>query len=387
MKRNSNAKRVALFRNNFLPYSETFIHDELRHHMRYEATVIARQHRNADHFPGHNVVAVEQIPERRRHLTSLWYSATARSSLIDKAMGNGRFDIAHAHFGYDGIYAMRYTRRHHIPLVVSLHGRDVTVLLGNDKYKPEWWYYLIGYRRLFKEASLFFAASTELKELITSVGCPARKVAVHRLGIDIDTFAPNPSSRETEPPLIVMVGRFVEKKGHEYGIRAAALAHDAGWQLKLVIVGDGPLRDRYESLARSLGIAENVEIPGPIPHSKVRDLLLKATCVLAPSVIARNLDRESGMIVAKEAAACGIPTIGTRHGGIPDIIEDGVTGYLVAERDSVALGERLSALLGDQNLRQSMGIAARKKMEREYDIRKRIIALEELYDAVIDKKW
>ena len=384
MDRSPKRRRVALFRNNFLPYSETFIHDELRFHERYDSTVMARTLRNADRFPGHDVVAVDEIPGPRSRAASLWYAITARSGKIERAMSAGSFDIAHAHFGHNGIYAMGFARRHRIPLAVSLHGRDVTILLGGDRYKPGWWYYTARYRRLFEEAALFLAASEELKELITSVGCPKHKVIVHRLGVDIDSFHPDPARREADPPLVVMVGRFVEKKGHEYGIRACAAARDRGRPVRLAIIGDGPLKARYETLIRELELEELVEMPGSLKHSEVLDHIVRATVVLAPSVVAANLDRESGLIVVKEASACGVPAIGTIHGGIPEIIDEGVTGFLVPERDPDTLGDRLVRLLEDEDLRAGFAAAARAKMEAQYDIKKRVAALEDIYDSLVD---
>ncbi|MCP4604418.1 MAG: glycosyltransferase [Proteobacteria bacterium] len=386
MSRGNEKRRVALFRNVFLHYSETFIHDELRHHIRYDATIMARQHMNAEIFPGHKVVAIETIPDRRRHLASLWYGVSTHSPLLDSAMAGEKLDIVHAHFAHNGVYAMGFARRHGLPLVVSLHGRDVTILLGMDKYKPQWWHYLVRYRRLFKEAALFLAASTELKELIVKVGCPEEKVVVHRLGVDLTSFKPDPSKREIAPPLVVMVGRFVEKKGHIYGIEASARAIEAGYPHRLVIVGDGPLEGQYRRLIEARGLSQVVEMPGPMPHKEVVALLNRASVLVAPSVVAKNLDRESGLIVVKEASACGVPAIGTLHGGIPDIIDDGKTGYLVEERNSDTLGERLITLLSDEELRQKMGRAAMKKMVNEYDIRERVRILEEIYDSVIERQ-
>jgi colanic acid/amylovoran biosynthesis glycosyltransferase len=379
-------RRVAVFRNNFLPFSETFIHDQLRFHERYEAVVMARQHKNLERFQGHEVTAIETIPGRRNRFASWVYGATTHSSLIDSAIKNGRFDLIHAHFGHNGAYAMGFATRHKIPLVVSLHGADVTVLLGREKYRPVFWNYLIRYRRLFEQTALFLAASFELKELICSIGCPAEKVTVYRLGIDLDAFSPSLEKSENSPPTVVMVGRFVEKKGHEFGMRAFAHCRRQVPKAKLVIVGDGPLKNYYAALAKELLIEDSLELKGPLPPAGVQELIRKSKVVLAPSVVAKNLDRESGMIVAKEAAACGIPVIGSIHGGIPDIIDNNVTGYLVKERDFAEMGERLAELLSDEPLRLLMGRAAREKMEREYDIRQRISVLEALYDSVVEAR-
>jgi colanic acid/amylovoran biosynthesis glycosyltransferase len=376
-------RHVGLFRNVFLHYSETFIHDELRHHERYEATVFTRQWKNHAQFPGHQVEYVEKLPEERHPLSSLWYGLTGRNKRFFESIHKLQPDILHAHFGHNGLYALPYARAFKLPLVVSLHGRDVTILLGNDRFHPGYWKYLSGFRTLFRDANLFLAASTELKQLMEQIGCPAEKVIVHPLGIDLDMFQPTNTPLAGTTPIVLMVGRFVEKKGHIYGIRAAAMARDAGCHFKLVLVGDGPLRMECERLVSELNLSSHVRFTGPLPHNDVRDLMNQAFVVMAPSVIAKNLDRESGIIVLKEAAASGVPGIGTLHGGIPDIIDHGETGFLVPERDAASIAKHLIALLNNRDLRAQMGIAARIKMESEYNIVSRVKQLESIYDDVI----
>jgi colanic acid/amylovoran biosynthesis glycosyltransferase len=97
-------------------------------------------------------------------------------------------------------------------------------------------------------------------------------------------------------------------------------------------------------------------------------------------VVAANGDRDSGLLALREGAACGLVPIATYHGGLPDSIEDGVSGFLVAERDVDALAERLGRVLGDAALRAALAAAARRKMEREFDQRLVIRSLEQCYD-------
>ena len=384
----SDQPRVALWRTNFLPYSETFIHDQLRLHERYAAQVFCRTHRNMDRFPGHTVHAVETLDGGRRDLLNApsllragLHATTSLSPRLDRAFHAGRFDIIHAHFGHNALYPMRWARQ--TPMVVSLHGRDVSILVGSDRYHPRWLYYTAAVHLLFRVTRRFLAASEELKTLITQAGCPPEKVVVHRLGVDLERFTPRDPAEVDDPPMVLMVGRFVEKKGHETGLRAAARAKAAGHDFRMIVLGDGDLRPRYEALIAELGLGDVVSLPGAQPHDEVVRHMRRATVVLTPSVVARNADRESGLIVAKEAAACAVPVVGTLHGGIPEIIDDGETGFLVPERDDAALGDRLCRLLADPGLRARMGDAARAKMEREYDNRERVRALESLYDEVV----
>jgi colanic acid/amylovoran biosynthesis glycosyltransferase len=114
--------------------------------------------------------------------------------------------------------------------------------------------------------------------------------------------------------------------------------------------------------------------------------LAQADVLMAPSVVASDGDRESGVIALKEASAAGVAVLGTQHGGIPEIIDDAETGYLVAERDIAALSVRLAELLSDRALCERLGRAGRAKMEREYDVGKRVQELERLYDEAIALK-
>jgi glycosyltransferase involved in cell wall biosynthesis len=163
------------------------------------------------------------------------------------------------------------------------------------------------------------------------------------------------------------VGRLVEKKGVAYALEAFARVRARVPEARLRVVGDGPLRGRLEARAEALGVSEAVTFVGVLDAEGVRAEMAAADLLTAPSVTGARGDRESGVIVLKEAAATGLPAVGTRHGGIPEIIEDGTTGFLVGERDVDALASALSALVEDPALRRRMGAAARAKIEREYD--------------------
>jgi colanic acid/amylovoran biosynthesis glycosyltransferase len=175
----------------------------------------------------------------------------------------------------------------------------------------------------------------------------------------------------------------VEKKGIEYAIRA--YAPHASDKVLLDIVGDGPLTQDLRALVTRLSLDRFVSFLGVLHPDEVAKHLSACDMLLAPSVVTRSGDRESGLIVAKEAAACGIPVIATMHGGLPDIVDDGSTGFLVPERDVARLSERVGRLIADPALRRRMGAAGRLKMEHEYDVRERVAELEHLYDEAILK--
>lgn len=360
--------RVALFCTNFLPTSQVFVYEQLRQYRRTEVDVFAWRRWNAEAFP---------FP--RVHLAGLGYVAFGRSGAFSRAFAERRYDVVHAHFGPAGAYAARFARAHALPLLVTFHGYDVPLLSSRRRFLPLHWPYALGSRGMLEYMRFGLCASNELEQMLLALGVEAARLRVMRLGVDLERFA---FSAERPDPRVLMVGRLVEKKGFEYGLRAFAHALSLGASAELGIIGEGEREPALRGLARELGIAERVTFLGSCSNERVAQLLASARVLLAPSVVARDGNRESGLIVVKEAAACGTVPIGTWHGGIPESIEDGATGFLVAERDHRTMGERLSSVLLDDELRRRLARAGRAKMEREFDNRAIAARLEELYADV-----
>jgi glycosyltransferase involved in cell wall biosynthesis len=364
--------RVALFCTNFLPYSQSFVYEQIRKHERYAVEVFAWRRFFPDRFPFTPV-----------HLAEPHYIATRKSARFEQRFREQRFDIAHAHFGPGGAYALPFAERVGIPLVVTFHGYDVPLLSSRKRFYPLHWPYALRSPELLRKMQLGLCASNELRDMLLELGVPESKLCVYRLGIDLERFRPLP--KNPDQPLVVMVGRFVEKKGFEDGLLAFARAA-RGRPAKLVLVGSGPLEGRLRALAANLSLQSQVEFPGPSRPEEVAALLGRADVLLAPSFVTADGNRESGLIVVKEASACRAVPVGTRHGGIPEIIDHAVTGFLVPERGISELAARLTELLDSPTLRERMGYQARLKMEREYDNRERVPTLEAIYDECIRNK-
>lgn len=374
-------RKVALFATNFGSYSQTFIYDEVTRHEAYDVEVFARNRENPDIFPYPHVHALHPWRSRKEWGEWMMYTATLMSPRFMRRLRSGDFNLLHAHFGPGSVYALPYQRMTGLPLVVTFHGYDVPLLSTPRRFQPKFWRYWAMSKVMLRSVTRFLAASDELRDMLIDLGAPREKVHVWRLGVDIPELAAPPPRAGTN---VVMVGRFVEKKGFEYAIEAFGKVIEDGVDATLHIVGSGELRPKYDALIDRLGISEHVVFRGVMPHAEVLETMLGMDVLLCPSVVARSGDRESGILVAKEAGARYLPVIGTHHGGIPEIIDDGETGYLVPERDVGAIATRLTALLRDAALRERLGAAARRKMEREYNIDRRILALEGHYDEVIE---
>ena len=366
------SKKVALFCTNFLPWSQTFVYEELQHHVRYEAEVFANQRLNEDRFPFENVT-----------LGGRFYTLTRRSKAFEKRFEQESFDVVHGHFGPGSIYALHYAERYHLPLLCTFHGYDVPLLRSDKRFRPEFLRYGLLGKRLLNRLTLALCASTELREMVIEMGVPAERAICWRLGIDLSRF--HPVEKKPSKSLdLLCIGRFVEKKGFEVALRGFAHALHRGLDGHLTLIGDGPLMGRLKKVRADLDLGQKITFAGTMTQAELASRLQSADALLAPSVTASDGDRESGLIVVKEASASGVVPLSTWHGGIPEIVEDGVTGFLVPERDAESLGERL-LLLQDGELRAKLAKAARQKMEREYDIRDRIAALEQYYDEAIER--
>lgn len=358
---------VALFNTNFLPYSQTFVYEEIRQHTRYGIEVFCRRRQLAARFPFSPV-----------HVGGPLYGLTCRSAAFDARFRAVPFAAVHAHFGLGAVYARPFARRYRLPLLVTFHGYDVPLLSSPRRWLPQHLRYALQGPRVLRDMTLGLCASAELKTMLEALGVPPERLRVHRLGIDLTRFVPG--ERREDRCNVIMIGRFVEKKGFEYGLAAFADVARETPELRLTLVGDGERGPALHRLAASLGVANRCTFTGPLPPDQVAALLASSHVLLAPSVVDREGNRESGVIVVKEASACGTVPIGTLHGGIPEIIDDGVTGYLVSERDSASLADRLRLLVRDPGLRDRLAVNGREKMRREYDNVARVAELESLYD-------
>lgn len=218
--------------------------------------------------------------------------------------------------------------------------------------------------------------------MLIAHGVSPDKLRLHALGIDTQRFQPRMDmfAGDGERPVrVLMVGRLVEKKGFHYGLEAFAQSQ-AAQRARLTVIGEGPLGAALRTEASQLGIADRVEFLGGLPHAEVIARMRDHDILLAPCVIAENGDRDSGLIVLREAASCGLVPIATRMGGLPDSVDDNESGFLTEMRDVPAMSARLEQLLTDPHLRASMGRASREKMVREFDHSVSMPFLERAYD-------
>jgi glycosyltransferase involved in cell wall biosynthesis len=277
----------------------------------------------------------------------------------------------HAHFAtYPAIAAWACRRLTGVGYSITAHAHDVFVdqsPLGT----------LIG------EAS-FVVTISEFNRAFLARYTRGGAVPLHvvHCGIDPGAYAFRPRQVPPEGPVRVLcVASFEEYKGHRYLLEALAGDPQLA-RMRLELVGGGSLEDEMRALAGRLGLSERVSFLGMRSEAQVAALLDEADVFVLASVVAHNGQMEGLPVALIEAMAAGIPVVATRLSGIPELVEDGVTGLLARPGDAEDLARRLRELLSDPAAARMRSVAGRELVEREFTLARSIARLRELFGAL-----
>lgn len=287
------------------------------------------------------------------------WSRMSALRVLTTALTN-RFDLLHCQFGDLGVRVL--TLQTEFP---SLSGKIVTAFRGHDltqtkRFTPSF------YSQLAEEGTIFLPVSEYLADRLRSYGFPHDRIRVVRSGLAIEQFQFRTHLPVRKSTLeLTCVGRLVPMKGTEYAIRALMLIKQVRDNVRLNVIGDGPLRHDLECLAREIGVDEHVKFLGAQVHGQVVKHMLASDIVITPSVTASNGEQEGIPNVLKEAMALGVPVIATRHSGIPELVKHQKTGWLVPERDALALARAVADVLDLGDVEQ-ITKQARIHVEQQY---------------------
>lgn len=364
-------KKVLHYKTNYLNKSETFIDRLVRNHREFEPVIMCCQKRAyTDGLTIHELTnkgVTSLINRTAFHLNrSLpWFR---------EVIGRVKPDVIHAHFGYDSYKLLKISKILRIPLITSFYGSDVSRLPTEFDWKRR-------YRKLGEHGAAFIAASEFMKSQLMSLGFPGSKIRVVRFGLNLDTFFY--SERNQDPSAIMMVGRLVEKKGFEYGIKAVSRLVKSGRPLKLNIYGDGPLMESLQELVMQLQSEEAIDFHGFLPVDEVIEAHHLNSVLMAPSITADDGDMEGLPNTILEAMAKGTVVIASRHAAIPEAIIDEKTGFLVNEKSVDDLVESLTSVLDRKSRADKIRKQARKMVEKDYTIQKMVSDTEDVYEEVL----
>jgi len=278
-----------------------------------------------------------------------------------------------AQYGPIGVTVLDACRALQLPLIVFFRGNDATCRSVVDPLRNE-------YLRLFEEARWLVAVAPTIRNVLVRLGAQAKKIVVQPSGAECNKFSLSYPADADEH--FLSVGRFIPKKAPHRVIEAFALAHRQRRSISLTMIGEGPLLAETRELARALGVASAVRFLGGQPHDRVAGEMRRVRALLQHSVVAPDGDSEGTPVSVMEAGASGLPVIGTRHAGIPDVVLHQKTGLLVDEHDFTAMADAIVRLTDHPELAGTLGAAAHDRVTRQFSVESTAKAIYELIQNV-----
>lgn len=276
-------------------------------------------------------------------------------------------DVVNAHYasGYGLLARLAKVR----PLVISMWGSDIF----DYPYKSKFNHSVIVKNLNYCDAiaSTSFAMADEARKVL---GQPDRQIAVTPFGVDVNKFSPTEKTVENTRPIIGIVKYLEPIYDIPLLIKAfAVVCQKSEVKPLLHIYGGGRLLDDLKNLAKSLGVEDDVVFFGTIPNAQVAKALQSFDVFVNCSI------KESFGVAIVEAMACGLPVVATDTAGFREVVDDGVTGFILADREPATMAQKIMELLNDGDLRKVMGSAGRKKVLELYDWEKNKSIMENLY--------
>ncbi len=234
--------------------------------------------------------------------------------------------------------------------------------------------------QMLDAVTLVLVRSESLRRAVTDLGCDPEKIEIQRTGIPLEEF----SFRDRNVPKngewqFVQAGRLIEKKGLPVTLRAFSAFLKQHPNATLTIAGEGPLLPELQKSAHELGVTDRVLFTGFVSQEQLRETYYRSHIFLHPSQTGRDGNQEGIPNSMLEAMATGLPVFATEHGGIPEAIENGVSGVLVPERDDEALAQALLNAAQNPGLLSRIGHAGTETVRKNFDLSTQAQRLEQTY--------
>lgn len=329
----------------------------------------------------------------RRYLETLWFCFRsehktlknrfrtflhfAQSVYLAHEVSRRNITHLHAHFALNATtLAMFVARLNGTTFSFTAHANDI---FANPILLPE----------KVKAAQFIIAISEyNIRFLHNLVPGPDTLDKMHLVhcGIDVQNFSPAPQRPRSERPLILGVGRLVEKKGFPYLIKACRILVDEGHNFRCLILGDGPQAALLKQMVEETGLADYVTLGGVVYQEHLKDYLLEAEIFVMPCIVASDHDMDGIPNTLMEAMAMEIPAISTSVSGIPELIEDMRTGLLVPPNDERSLAKAIATLLEDRELGVALSKAGRARVTAEFEIEKSAARLYTIFQNYLQQE-
>ncbi len=375
-------------------YCATFLKPEMLHIYRQitglgqvRPVVIAQKRENQARFP---FDPVELVPKSRLHfirrfwfrqlLDRPWQLSRSEVDLLLGVLAKQEAQLLQIFFGHIAVHLLPFIRATQKPVIASFHGADVLVDMDKSAYRD-------ATRQMLDAVTRVFVRSESLRRAVIELGCDDAKIDVVRTGIPLELF---PFRERTLPDdgawRLVQASRLIAKKGLSTSLHAFTnfLSHYP--HARLTIAGEGPLLQRVRLLAQKLKIEQAVSLPGFLSQAQLRDLYYDSHIFLHPSETGEDGNQEGIPNSMLEAMASGLPVFATNHGGIPEAIENGVSGVLVPERDQERLTNGLLESVKDPSRLAPLGRHGSEVVRQKFDQRTQVQKLEQIYFRLMGRR-
>ncbi|HMH56545.1 MAG TPA: glycosyltransferase [Gemmatimonadales bacterium] len=308
------------------------------------------------------------------------YLEAQHRAILAEARKNGA-DVIHAHWAIPtGPAAVMAARTLGVPSVITMHGGDVYVNPEQGYDFPTRWYVRPALRWTLRNASALTAITEDCRQHALRAGAPADRIRLVFNGTDLRRFSPGENGNRNDqrfgPHMIFACRQLFPRKGIRFLLEAAAQLKPKFPDLKVLLAGDGFERPALVHLAEQLGIAGDVTFLGWVSNAELPPFYRAAALSVIPSL------EEGFGIPAAEAMGCEVAVVASDAGGLPEVVENGVTGLVVPRGDSAALARAIGSLLSDPLRREQMGQAGRARALRLFDWDRSAEQFEELYRQV-----
>ena len=342
--------------------------------------VIAQKRENPERYP---FEGVHIVPKPRTHVLRRfwsrqlrdqpWQISNAELEELLSVLTETRARLLHIYFGHIAVHLLPLIRAWQSPSIVSFHGADVMVDMDKPAYRK-------ATLQMLDAVTRVLVRSESLQRALVDLGCDPEKIEIQRTGIPVEEFPfRNRSAPNNGEWRFVQAGRLIEKKGLPVTLRAFSIFLKQHPNATLTIAGEGPLLTKLENLASELGVAERVSFTGFVSPERLREIYHRAHIFLHPSQTGRDGNQEGIPNSMLEAMATGLPVFATEHGGIPEAIENNVSGVLVPEHDDQELARALLDATQHADFLSRVAHAGADAVRKKFDLQQQAHRLEEIY--------
>jgi colanic acid/amylovoran biosynthesis glycosyltransferase len=363
----------------YLSIPENWIYRIVIHHKKFAPIFFSRKKQNLNLFPISNLHSLDDFGRIRQYLEIFKFKLLGHFVFMKNNCKVNQVQILHVHFGYHGVKMIGLKRNLNIPMICSFYGDDAF-------YHPYVGSTMKKYTLLFKEASKILVLGPYMKAQLVKLGCDENKILIHHLGIDSDKIRfEKRAIKKGEKMRFLLASSFVGKKGIDIAIQALA-KFKVSHEFSVDIIGDGPLKNEILEVIVRCGMEDRIKLHGYQPYSYLINLAYSCDVFIQASRTMKDNRKEGTPMSIVDAMATGMPVLSTTHSDIPEIVKDGLHGYLAEENSIVSLEACIQKLFNEPEKIEVFSVNARQWVEKEFNAKVQADRLEQCYTDVLSNR-